>query len=62
KSSEHRPGDNVTFIFTGTINGDTISGSIYMGEYRTATFTAKRTSYKTMPQEITVPGGPPLAT
>jgi len=62
KSSEHRPGDNVTFIFTGNINGDTISGSIYMGEYRTATFTAKRTSYKITPQEITVPGGPPLAT
>lgn len=63
KSSEHRPGDNVTFIFTGTINnGDTISGSIYMAEYRTATFTAKRTSYKITPQEITVPGGPPLAT
>jgi hypothetical protein len=33
-----------------------------MGEYRTATFTAKRTSYKTSTKEIKVPGGPPLAT
>jgi len=33
-----------------------------MGEYRTATFTAKRTGYKIQPKEIKVPGGPPLAT
>lgn len=62
KSTDRHPADWVTFIFSGTIAGDTISGSIYMGEYRTATFTAKRTSYKITPQEITVPGGPPLAT
>lgn len=62
RSTERRPGDSVTFIFTGNISTDTISGSIYMGEYRTATFTAKRTSYKITPGSITVPGGPPLAT
>lgn len=62
KSTDRHPADFVTFIFSGSIAGDTISGSIYMGEYRTATFTAKRTSYKITPKEITVPGGPPLAT
>ncbi|CAN5824523.1 hypothetical protein BH10BAC2_BH10BAC2_38260 [soil metagenome] len=62
KSTDRHPADFVTFIFSGNITGDTISGSIYMGEYRTASFTAKRTSYKIAPKEITVPGGPPLAT
>jgi hypothetical protein len=62
RSVDRRPADSVTFIFSGTISGDTMSGSIYMGEYRTATFTAKRSSFKMKKQEITVPGGPPLAT
>ena len=62
KSTDRHPADWVTFIFSGNIAGDSITGSIYMGEYRTATFTAKRTSYKIEPKEITVPGGPPLAT
>jgi D-glucosaminate-6-phosphate ammonia-lyase len=62
KSVDRHPADSITFIFSGTIAGDTISGSIYMGEYRTATFAAKRTGYKIPPKEITVPGGPPLAT
>ena len=62
RSVDRRPGDSITFIFSGTISGDSITGSIYMGEYRTATFTAKRTSYKIPPKEIIVPGGPPLAT
>jgi len=62
RSVDRHPADSITFIFSGTISGETISGSIYMGEYRTATFTAKRTSYKIQPKEIKVPGGPPLAT
>ena len=62
RSVDRRPGDSITFIFSGTISGDSIAGSIYMGEYRTATFTAKRTSYKIPSKEIIVPGGPPLAT
>ena len=62
KSVDRHPADSITFIFSGTIAGETISGSIYMGEYRTATFTAKRTGYKIQPKEIKVPGGPPLAT
>jgi hypothetical protein len=62
RSVDRHPADSITFIFSGTIAGDWITGSIYMGEYRTATFTAKRTSYKIPPKEIIVPGGPPLAT
>src|SRR6266487_3701452 len=61
-SVDRHPADSITFIFSGTISGDSIAGSIYMGEYRTAIFTAKRTSYKIPQKEITVPQGPPLAT
>ena len=62
RSTDRIPGDSITFIFTGKIAGDAISGSIYMGEYRTAIFTAKRYGYKNKRGPIAVPGGPPLAT
>ena len=62
RSVDRQPGDSITFIFSAGIFGDSISGSIHMGEYRTAKFTAKRTSYKRKLEKITVPGGPPLAT
>ena len=63
RSVDRHPADSITFIFTGTLSGDTITGSIYMGEYRTAKFTAKRNGIQKPPHEkIVVPGGPPLAT
>lgn len=62
RSTDRMPGDSITFIFTGKISGDTLSGSVYMGEYRTATFTAKRSESKGKRGPIAVPGGPPLAT
>jgi hypothetical protein len=62
RSVERRPGAAVTFIFSGTVSGDTISGPIHMGEYLNATFTAKRHSYPTERTRIVVPKGPPLAT
>ena len=62
RSTDRIPGDSITFIFTGKIAGDNLSGGIYMGEYRTATFTAKRYDYKNMREPLSVPGGPPLAT
>jgi len=62
KSVDRHPADSITFIFSGAVSGDSIAGSIYMGEYRTARFTAKRTSYKRKREKITVPSGPPLAT
>jgi seryl-tRNA(Sec) selenium transferase len=62
RSVDRHTGDSITFIFTGTVSGDTISGPVYMGEYMTANFTAKRSSYKGGHNPISVPGGPPLAT
>jgi D-glucosaminate-6-phosphate ammonia-lyase len=62
RSSERRPGDNVTFTFAGTVAGDTISGPVYMGEYLNAKFTAKRHDYPDSRTTIRIPTGPPLAT
>ncbi len=62
RSVDRHPADSITFIFYGTIAGESITGFIYMGEYRTAKFTAKRSSFKGKREEIMVPGGPPLAT
>jgi len=62
RSVERRPGASVTFIFSGTVSGDTISGPIHMGEYLNAKFTAKRHAYSTERTRIVVPKGPPLAT
>jgi seryl-tRNA(Sec) selenium transferase len=55
-------GDNISFTYTGSVSGDTVSGSIYLVEYGTAKFTAKRYKYPEGHAPITVPGGPPLAT
>ena len=46
RSVDRHPADSITFIFTGTLSGDMITGSIYMGEYRTAKFIAKRNTNK----------------
>jgi D-glucosaminate-6-phosphate ammonia-lyase len=62
RSVERRPGASVTFIFSGTVSGDTISGPIHMGEYLNAKFTAKKHAYPTERPRIVVPKGPPLAT
>jgi len=61
RSIERVPGDSITFIFSGAVSGDTISGPIYMGEYLNAKFTAKRYTYPATRGPILVPGGPPLA-
>jgi D-glucosaminate-6-phosphate ammonia-lyase len=62
RSVERRPGASVTFIFSGTVSGDTISGPIHMGEYLNAKFTAKKHTFSTEHTRIVVPKGPPLAT
>lgn len=61
RSTERVPGDSITFIFAGSLVGDTISGPVYMGEYLNAKFTAKRHVYPANQSSILVPGGPPLA-
>lgn len=62
KSIARKPGDNITYLFSGNLDGDTIKGSIYLGEYRTANFTATRNKTKGLRESINIPGGPPLAT
>ena len=62
KSIARQPGDHITYLFSGTLTGDTIKGFIYLGEYRTANFTATRNKTKGVREPINIPGGPPLAT
>lgn len=62
RSIARRPGDHITYLFSGTLAGDEIKGSIYLGEYRTATFTATRNKTKGAREPINIPSGPPLAT
>jgi hypothetical protein len=62
RSNLRRPGDGITYMFSGTVTEDSISGSIYLGEYLNAKFTAKRTNYKGEHKRVVIPGGPPLAT
>jgi uncharacterized pyridoxal phosphate-dependent enzyme len=61
RSSSRMPGDNVPFTFSGVVTGDSMSGNIHNGEYLTSKFTAKKYSYSTDRQQITVPVGPPLS-
>ena len=60
-SAVSRPGDNVPFLFSGRAEGEEISGTIHLGEYLTARFTAVRAGPRAR-HPITIPGGPPLAT
>jgi len=62
RSTERRPGANITFTFAGTAAGDTISGPLYMGEYLDARFTAKRHQYPAERPTIRIPSGRPIAT
>lgn len=62
RSAVSQPGDSVPFLFSGKLSGDTMSGSIHLGEYLTATFSADRSSNRAPRRSITIPGGPPLAT
>jgi len=61
-SSERMIADNVPFIFSGTLAGDTITGQIYMGEYINASFKAVRNNYRGTRRQIRYPKGQPLAT
>jgi len=41
-SVTERHGDALSYRFTGKVSGDTMSGSLDMGEYRAATWIARR--------------------
>jgi D-glucosaminate-6-phosphate ammonia-lyase len=62
RSNLRLPGNGVTYLFSGTVSKDAMSGSIYLGEYLNAKFTAKRAAYRGDRKKIMIPGGPPLAT
>jgi|UniRef100_UPI004048F907 D-glucosaminate-6-phosphate ammonia-lyase len=55
-------GNIIIYLFSGKVNGNTISGDIHMGEYLTAKFIAKRNTTKLPKQKVIIPGGQPLAT
>ena len=40
-----RTGDSLIYRFSGTLSGDTLSGILDMGEYRSATWTARKHQY-----------------
>lgn len=61
-SRQRSPGDSISFLFSGKVSDDTLKGSIYLGEYLTAEFTAKRAKYDHERRPVVIPGGPPLAT
>ncbi|MEX1239877.1 MAG: selenocysteine synthase, partial [Cyclobacteriaceae bacterium] len=62
RSTVRIPGSRVTYLFSGTATKDSINGSIHLGEYLTAKFSAKRAEYRSDRRRISIPGGPPLAT
>ncbi len=62
RSDYRATGDHITYWFSGKVEGGMFSGSVFLGEYLTAKFSAKRTEYRKSHSRIVVPGGPPLAT
>jgi hypothetical protein len=61
--SDYRiPGNSLIYLFSGKMENEKLSGSIYLGEYLTATFTGIHTRYSKKRRRISIPGGPPLAT
>lgn len=62
RSSIPMIGDMLSFIFSGQVLGNIISGEVYFGEYGTAEFIATRNTAKPAHQKVMIPQGPPLAT
>ncbi len=56
QSNYHDDAESVPFTFDGVIKGDSFSGVLYFGEYRSANFIAKRPEYIQKPvNNMTVP-------
>ena len=62
RSEVQQPGDRIPFLFAGQATDGSIAGSIFLGEYLTASFRATRTTYQSLEKPFTIPSGPPLAT
>ncbi len=61
RSSSRSVANNIPFNFSGTLSGDTMSGTIHHGEYLTSKFTAKKFIYPANRQKIVTPVGFPLS-
>jgi D-glucosaminate-6-phosphate ammonia-lyase len=62
RSNYRAPGDSINYWFSAKATGPELSGDVFLGEYLTAKFTAKRQPNKFKKEKIMIPGGPPLAT
>ena len=62
RSNYRIPGNSISYWFSGKVTDKEMIGSIYMGEYLTAKFTAKPSVYTIKPTRIKIPSGPPMAT
>jgi D-glucosaminate-6-phosphate ammonia-lyase len=62
KSVLRQPGDFITYLFNGKMEDDSITGTVFLGEYLTANFKATKSKYKIARKAFMIPGGPPLAT
>jgi D-glucosaminate-6-phosphate ammonia-lyase len=62
RATSRQPGDSITFMFSGAVKDDVITGSVYMGEYMTGTFVAKKHTFRGKREKFMIPSGPPLAT
>ena len=61
QSSVRMTGDSIIYTFTGNLSGDKISGDLFMGEYRSAKFTATKNNKPASKKKIFVPSGAPLS-
>ncbi len=61
QSSVRLIGDSIIYTFTGKVSGDQMSGNLFMGEYRSAKFTATKNKKPAPKKPIFVPSGAPLA-
>ncbi len=62
RSEVRQPGDRIPFLFSGQVTDGSMAGSIFLGEYLTAKFSATRTVYQPLEKPFAIPSGPPLAT
>lgn len=62
RSNYRVPGNSINYWFSAKATDSGLSGSVFLGEYLTAKFTAKRQPNKFKKEKIMIPGGPPLAT
>ena len=62
RSNYRIPGDSINYWFSAKVSGDTLIGTVFLGEYLTAKFNARRATYKEEHKRVVIPGGPPLAT